>query len=77
MDTAKVTISIDAGLLREIDSLVQDRIFSNRGHAIQTAVREGVARLDPRAGRTRREKRKVGSVNMAQPVFEQRKWREF
>lgn len=77
MDTAKVTISIDAGLLREIDSLVQDRIFSNRGQAIRTAVREGVARLDPRAGRTRREKSKVGPANIPQPVFEQRKWPEF
>jgi metal-responsive CopG/Arc/MetJ family transcriptional regulator len=43
---AKVTISIEAGLLRRVDHLVKERVFSNRSQAVQAALREKVARLD-------------------------------
>ena len=46
MNVAKVTISIEAGLLRKIDTLVKERVFSNRSQAIQAAVEEKVAHLD-------------------------------
>ena len=46
MNVAKVTISIESGLLRKVDYLVKERVFSNRSQAIQAAVREKVARLD-------------------------------
>ena len=43
---AKVTFSIESGLLRRVDHLVKERVFSNRSQAVQAAVREKVARLD-------------------------------
>jgi metal-responsive CopG/Arc/MetJ family transcriptional regulator len=46
MSVAKVTISIESGLLRRVDHLVKARVFSNRSQAIQAAVQEKVARLD-------------------------------
>ena len=46
MGVAKVTISIDSGLLKRVDHLVKARVFTNRSQAIQTAVRETVSRLD-------------------------------
>ena len=46
MSVAKVTISIESGLLRKVDHLVKARVFSNRSQAIQSAVEEKVARLD-------------------------------
>jgi metal-responsive CopG/Arc/MetJ family transcriptional regulator len=46
MSVAKVTISIESGLLRRVDHLVKARVFLNRSQAIQTAVEEKVARLD-------------------------------
>lgn len=46
MNVAKVTISIEAGLLRKVDYLVKERVFSNRSQAIQAAVQEKVERLD-------------------------------
>ncbi len=46
MSAAKVTVSIDSGLLKRVDHLVKARIFSNRSQAIQAAVKETVARLD-------------------------------
>ena len=46
VSVAKVTISIESGLLRKVDHLVKARIFSNRSQAIQTAVEEKVSRLD-------------------------------
>jgi metal-responsive CopG/Arc/MetJ family transcriptional regulator len=45
MSVAKVTISIESGLLRRVDHLVKARVFSNRSQAIQSAVEEKVARL--------------------------------
>lgn len=46
MSVAKVTISIEAQLLKKVDHLVRERIFPNRSQAIQSAVEEKVSRLD-------------------------------
>ena len=46
MNVAKITISIEPGLLRRVDYLVKERVFSNRSQAIQAAVQEKVERLD-------------------------------
>ena len=46
MSVAKVTISIESGLLKKVDYLVKERVFSNRSQAIQSAVEEKVSRLD-------------------------------
>lgn len=46
MNAAKVTISIEASLLKKVDHLVKERVFPSRSQAIQAAVHEKVARLD-------------------------------
>ena len=46
MSVAKVTISIESGLLRKVDHLVSENVFPNRSQAIQAAVEEKVSRLD-------------------------------
>jgi metal-responsive CopG/Arc/MetJ family transcriptional regulator len=46
MSVAKVTISIESGLLRRVDHLVKENIFPNRSQAIQSAIEEKVSRLD-------------------------------
>ena len=46
MNVAKVTISIEANLLRKVDRLVKERVFSNRSQAVQSAVEEKLSRLD-------------------------------
>ncbi len=46
MSVANVTISIESGLLKKVDYLVKERVFSNRSQAIQSAVKEKVSRLD-------------------------------
>ena len=46
MSVAKVTISIESVLLKKLDFLVKERVFSNRSQAIQSAVAEKVSRLD-------------------------------
>ena len=48
MISSKVAISIDQGLLKELDRLVAKRVFANRSQAVQMAVREKVARLERR-----------------------------
>jgi Arc/MetJ-type ribon-helix-helix transcriptional regulator len=60
MSVAKVTVSIDSGLLRRVDHLVKARVFSNRSQAIQAAVKETVARLD--SNRLARECAKLDSA---------------
>jgi len=42
MSVAKVTISIESGLLKKVDYLVRERVFSNRSQAIQSAVAEKI-----------------------------------
>ena len=46
MSVAKVTISIESGLLKKVDFLVKESVFSNRSQAIQSAVEEKVSSLD-------------------------------
>ena len=46
MSVAKVTISIKSNLLKKVDRLVKERVFSNRSQAVQSAVEEKVLRLD-------------------------------
>lgn len=45
MSFAKVTVSIESDVLRELDRLVADRIFPNRSQAVDTAIKEKLARL--------------------------------
>ncbi len=46
MSAAKITISIDENLLKQVDKLVQSHVFLNRSQAIQAAVQEKIARLE-------------------------------
>jgi metal-responsive CopG/Arc/MetJ family transcriptional regulator len=45
MPVAKVAISIDETLLKDLDGLVRRRIFQSRSEAFQRAVEEKLARL--------------------------------
>jgi len=45
MLTTKVAISVDSGLLSELDSLVSKHVFPNRSKAIQEAIREKLERM--------------------------------
>jgi len=44
--TMKIAISIDKRVLNRIDKLVENRIFTNRSRAIQTAIEEKISKLD-------------------------------
>jgi len=46
MSTAKVAITLEAELLKELDRQVQEGKFPNRSRAIQEAVQEKLARMD-------------------------------
>lgn len=46
MSASKVTISIEANLLKKVDHLVKTRIFPSRSQAIQAAIEEKLSRLD-------------------------------
>lgn len=46
MNTAKVAISIDEKLLKNLDGLVKTRVFRSRSDAVQKAVEEKLERLD-------------------------------
>lgn len=48
MPTAKVAITIEAGLLGKLDRLVKAHVFPNRSKAIQEAVSDKLARMDRR-----------------------------
>jgi metal-responsive CopG/Arc/MetJ family transcriptional regulator len=61
MSAARVTVSIDSGLLKRVDHLVKARVFSNRSQAIQAAVKDTVARLD-----NNRLARECAKLNKAQ-----------
>jgi metal-responsive CopG/Arc/MetJ family transcriptional regulator len=45
MASQKVAVSIDAGLLQELDGLVTEGKFASRSQAIQSAVQEKLGRL--------------------------------
>ena len=53
MSATKVAITIEEGLLKRVDRMVQQRRFPNRSRAIQEAVREKLERMD--RGRLARE----------------------
>ena len=45
MSVAKIAITLDQGILGEVDRLVRRHVFPNRSRAIQEAVQEKVAHL--------------------------------
>ena len=45
MATAKIAITIEKNLLRELDRLVGEDVFPSRSRAVQTAVEEKLRRL--------------------------------
>jgi metal-responsive CopG/Arc/MetJ family transcriptional regulator len=53
MSTAKVAITMDEGLLKQVDRLVSTRVYPNRSRAIQDAVADKLRRMD--RGRLARE----------------------
>ncbi|MBX3244924.1 MAG: ribbon-helix-helix protein, CopG family [Acidobacteria bacterium] len=46
MNVDKVTISIDADILKKLDRMVRAKVFPNRSRAIQDAVSEKLNRID-------------------------------
>lgn len=45
MPKAKIAITLEAELLREVDALVRQRRFANRSQAVEMAVRSTLDRL--------------------------------
>jgi metal-responsive CopG/Arc/MetJ family transcriptional regulator len=45
MSSSKIAITLESGMLSEVDALVKKRMFPNRSRAIQEAVREKLGRL--------------------------------
>lgn len=80
MGVAKVTVSIESGLLKRVDHLVKARVFSNRSQAIQAAVQETVARLDSNrlarecAKLDKAQEQKLADEGLASEAAE---WREY
>ncbi len=46
MSRSKIAITLESGLLAEVDALVKKRLFPNRSRAIQEAVKEKLSRLN-------------------------------
>lgn len=46
MSVAKITISIESDLLKKVDRLVKERVFSNRSQAMQSAVADTISRVE-------------------------------
>jgi metal-responsive CopG/Arc/MetJ family transcriptional regulator len=46
MTAAKVAITIDESLLKQVDQLVSSRVYPSRSRAIQDAVADKLQRLD-------------------------------
>lgn len=57
MPSRKIAITIEAGVLHEVDRLVLEKVFPNRSRAIQRAVEESLEKLGKR--RLQRECRKL------------------
>jgi metal-responsive CopG/Arc/MetJ family transcriptional regulator len=80
MSVAKVTISIESNLLKKVDRLVKERVFSNRSQAVQSAIEEKVSRLD-----SNRLARECAKLNKTEEQFlanlglesEAEKWLEY
>jgi metal-responsive CopG/Arc/MetJ family transcriptional regulator len=45
MSQAKIAITVNRELLREVDALVEERIYPSRSRAIQEAIAEKLRRL--------------------------------
>lgn len=48
MGRSKVAITLSESILDRLDKLVQDRVYSNRSEAIETAVEEKLSRIEKR-----------------------------
>ncbi len=46
MSSSKIAITLETGLLAEVEALVKKRVFPNRSRAIQEAVKEKLTRLN-------------------------------
>ncbi len=46
MSSSKIAITIETGMLAEVDALVKKHMFPSRSRAIQEAVKEKLARLN-------------------------------
>ncbi len=46
MSSSKVAITLESGLLAEVDKLVQNHFFPSRSRAIQVAIKEKLDRLN-------------------------------
>ena len=62
MAQAKIAVSLDEKMLRQLDGLVAEAVFPNRSQAIQAAVQEKLSRIEQ--GRLARECAKLD------PAFE-------
>lgn len=80
MSVAKVTISIENKLLKRVDRLVRERIFSSRSQAVQSAVEEKISRIDSNrlarecAKLDKEEERSLADLGLASDVSE---WPEY
>jgi len=45
MSKSKIAITLESEMLEEVDALVNRRVYPNRSHAIQEAVKEKLGRL--------------------------------
>ena len=63
MSVAKIAITMEEGLLEQVDRLVREHVYPNRSRAIQDAVADKLRRMD--RGRLARECAKLD------PKFEQ------
>ncbi|HFD33067.1 MAG TPA: CopG family transcriptional regulator [Gammaproteobacteria bacterium] len=46
MSSSKIAITLESGMLAEVDALVKKHVFPNRSRAIQEAVKEKLSRLN-------------------------------
>jgi len=46
MSSSKIAITLDSGMLAEVDALVKKNLFPSRSRAIQEAVKEKLSRLN-------------------------------
>lgn len=46
MSVGKVTVSIGSDVLKQLDRLVSERVFSSRSQAVHAAVKEKIERLN-------------------------------
>ncbi len=46
MSSSKIAITLESGMLAEVDALVKNHVFPSRSRAIQEAVKEKLSRLN-------------------------------